>query len=133
MAAYSTVHAVSSPAFEPVVLKNDEGTVELHILPYGLTLHRLIVRTDGQESDLLIGPEEAERCGSDGRLFRNTVVGRYANRLRVSTAAQHGLRLEGDDGSDVSLHGGPNGLDTRTWEQCVSPALQPAEPAASTR
>lgn len=128
MAAYSTVHAVPSAPFSPVILKNDEGTVELHVLPYGLTLHRLIVRTEGgKEQDLLVGPEEPERCGSDGRLFRNTVVGRYANRLRVSAAAQHGVRLEGDEGSDVSLHGGSHGFDTRTWEQCVSSSIEHAD------
>jgi hypothetical protein len=61
-----------------VVLSAPTGSLSLHLLPsYGLTFHRLLVN----DYDVLIGPESSESYLSEGRNFRNQVIGRYANRL----------------------------------------------------
>jgi Aldose 1-epimerase len=61
-----------------VILSSPTGSVSLHLLPsYGLTFHKLVVN----DYDVLIGPESTEGYLSEGRNFRNQVIGRYANRL----------------------------------------------------
>lgn len=97
--------------FSPTVLRHPSSTLELHVLPYGLTTHRLLLHAettvpdagadeqpdDGAAApeavqgtppkvalhDLLVGPEEPEDHWTYGRAFFGPVVGRYANRLPV--------------------------------------------------
>jgi aldose 1-epimerase len=114
-----------------VVLSSPTGSLSLHLLPsHGLTFHKLLVNG----YDVLIGPESTESYLSEGRNFRNQVVGRYANRLPGGRWSADGVQvnLVGDGTwlhyhastdtkslvfleKQVYLHGGPTGYDVRTW------------------
>jgi galactose mutarotase-like enzyme len=88
-----------------VELTYDNASLE--ILPYGLHLRRLALkrRDDAEPFDVLVGPEDASVLLQE-RSFRNSVVGRYANRLPDKVELPNGTiaQLEGD--SEVVLHGG---------------------------
>jgi len=73
-------------AFKPTVLsyKTSTHTLSLHILPFGLTLHRLVLSSNSDPSkvqDLLVGPETPKDHQTLGRSFFGPIVGRFANRL----------------------------------------------------
>lgn len=73
-------------SFTPIILslQSQSHTLSLHILPFGLTLHRLLLINNsdqGQVSDLLIGPENPKDHEKYGRCFFGPLVGRFANRL----------------------------------------------------
>ncbi|KAJ7882285.1 galactose mutarotase-like domain-containing protein [Mycena leptocephala] len=107
--------------FDPILLTLPSLTpsLALEILPSGLTLHRLFVQADGRTHDIVIGPESPQ----DHTLQRyiNTVVGRYSNRVPVGThkVERNGITSEVtailNEGSRVSLHGGPIGFDALPW------------------
>ncbi|KAJ7767230.1 galactose mutarotase-like domain-containing protein [Mycena metata] len=108
--------------FNPVLLTLPSLTpsLALEILPYGLTLHRLFVQADGRTHDIVIGPEAPEDHVT--QKYTNTVVGRYSNRLPVGThkVERHGIASELttilNEGTRVSLHGGPTGFDALPWK-----------------
>lgn len=98
----------NSDALTPIVLAHPSApALALHVLPYGLTLHRLLVRTplpssspssslpsssaasgsEGELHDLLVGPEDAADHRDAGRSFMGPIVGRYANRLPAGKRA----------------------------------------------
>ncbi|GAA4818881.1 aldose epimerase family protein [Nocardioides caeni] len=90
---------------------------ELHVLPVGATVQRLLVTCgDGVRRDLVLGlaDGDAVRSGTD---YVGSIVGRYANRIAhgrfVLDGAQHELPVN-DRGHH--LHGGPDGFHTRTWD-----------------
>lgn len=67
--------------------------------------------------DLLVGPSDPLHHQS-ARAFINSTVGRYANRL--PSQLEFGdtiLNLPSNDGEGVCLHGGVDGLDTKTWNK----------------
>ncbi|KAF8910436.1 galactose mutarotase-like domain-containing protein [Gymnopilus junonius] len=89
------------------------------ILPYGLTIHRVLVQSDGRTHDIVIGPESPTDHVT--QKYTNTIVGRYANRIPVGT---HILERKGinsqlhalsNESPEVSLHGGPIGFDSLPW------------------
>ncbi|KAF8805389.1 galactose mutarotase-like protein [Phlegmacium glaucopus] len=108
--------------FKPVVLTLPSSftpSLALEILPYGLTIHRLLVRDDNRTHDLVIGPELSHDHVT--QKYTNSVVGRYANRVPVGT---HPLERDGiknsftalsNENELVSLHGGPVGFDAVPW------------------
>ncbi|RDB29426.1 Aldose 1-epimerase [Hypsizygus marmoreus] len=107
--------------FKPVLLTLPSLTPSLavEVLPYGLTLHRIIVQADGRTHDIVIGPEQPEDHVS--QKYTNTIVGRYANRIPVGThhLERHGIQSEftamANENPRVSLHGGPTGFDALPW------------------
>lgn len=69
--------------FAPTVLHHPRLPLSVHVLPYGLTIHR-IVFTDpstAETHDVITGPEDPKDHHTQGRCFFGPVVGRYANRL----------------------------------------------------
>ncbi|KAH9481106.1 Galactose mutarotase [Psilocybe cubensis] len=108
--------------FEPVSLTlkpSPTQSVAIEILPHGLTIHRVLVETDGRTHDIVIGPEEPQ--GHLSQKYTNTVVGRYANRVPVGTHTleRNGVKSEfsaqSNESPQVSLHGGPVGFDAVPW------------------
>lgn len=91
------------PNLTPVNLSHNGVTLEL--VPYGLTLRRLLVAG----RDVLVGPEDAQELPAKGHHYRNTVIGRNTSRLpvreiSVDAAGDHfTLKPEGES---VALHGG---------------------------
>lgn len=69
--------------FTPVILRHPRLPLSVNILPYGLTVHRILFAdpTTGETHDLITGPEDPKDHQSQGRCFFGPVVGRYANRL----------------------------------------------------
>lgn len=55
---------LSASAFKPVILSND--LVEAHLIPYGLHLHRFLVKTSDTTQDLVVGPEDPKLYLSEG-------------------------------------------------------------------
>ncbi|PWN26202.1 hypothetical protein BDZ90DRAFT_48507 [Jaminaea rosea] len=103
--------------FEPVVLRlastaSASSPLEVHVLPYGLTIHRLVI-DDGKE-DLITGPESPSDHHTLGRSFFGPIVGRFANRL---PAGQNSFNYDSTEVGSVDLpewggdgvchHGGP--------------------------
>ncbi|PWN45978.1 hypothetical protein IE81DRAFT_319834 [Ceraceosorus guamensis] len=111
--------------FAPVELQHPGAGLSLHILPYGLIPHRLLlnVRQDGPlhpssgiegggsaTHDLLTGPEEPNHHQTYGRSFFGPVIGRYANRLPAGKQKYgHGQEMLVPvwGGENLCLHGGP--------------------------
>ncbi|KIK66891.1 hypothetical protein GYMLUDRAFT_37958 [Collybiopsis luxurians FD-317 M1] len=118
--------------FEPVLLTLPSlaPSLVVEILPYGLTFHRVFVQADGRTHDIVIGPEEPR--GHITQRYTNTIIGRYANRVPVG---KHSIERNGfnaevvaelNEGTRVSLHGGPVGFDSVPWKLLSSsstPAL----------
>ncbi|KAJ4477510.1 galactose mutarotase-like domain-containing protein [Lentinula aciculospora] len=112
--------------FEPVLLTLPSlaPSLAVEILPYGLTFHRIFVQADGRTHDIVIGPEDPR--GHITQRYTNTIIGRYANRVPVGTHAieRNGVKAEVvaklNEGSRVSLHGGPVGFDSLVWNRVTS-------------
>ncbi|KAG2146108.1 galactose mutarotase-like domain-containing protein [Suillus bovinus] len=96
--------------------------MNVQVLPHGVTIHRIIVQVEGKTHDILIGPEDPK----DYETFKytNTIIGRYANRVRVG---EHIVKKDGfesltkpvsNESPEVSLHGGLLGFDFAVW-QCL--------------
>ncbi len=90
--------------------------IEAEVLPFGATLLRVTVTGgDGVRRDVSVGVGgEAElRAGTD---YLGATVGRYANRIAHGRFELDGERFElsRNDG-DHHLHGGVDGVDSRTW------------------
>ncbi|KDR68533.1 hypothetical protein GALMADRAFT_146199 [Galerina marginata CBS 339.88] len=108
--------------FQPILLTLPSSftpSLALEILPYGLTIHRILVQTDGRTHDIVIGPESPN--GHVSQKYTNTIVGRYANRIPVGTHVieRTGVKSEftalPNESPQVSLHGGPTGFDSLPW------------------
>lgn len=93
----------------------------VEILPHGVTIHRIIVQVEGKTHDILIGPENPK----DYETFKytNTIIGRYANRVRVGEhmvkkdGFERLVRPIGNESPEVSLHGGLMGFDFAVWQR----------------
>ncbi|KAF9562577.1 galactose mutarotase-like protein [Agrocybe pediades] len=91
----------------------------LEVLPHGLTIHKLLLQTDGRTHDIVIGPEKPEDHAT--QKYTNSIVGRYANRIPVGThkIERNGITSElktlANENAEVSLHGGPVGFDAVPW------------------
>ncbi|KIM40744.1 hypothetical protein M413DRAFT_446132 [Hebeloma cylindrosporum] len=108
--------------FNPVLITLPDSltpALALKILPYGLTIHKILVQNDGRTHDIVIGPESPQ--GHVTQKYTNSIVGRYANRIPVG---KHALERNGfssefvalpNESPHVSLHGGPVGFDALPW------------------
>ncbi|KAG6849595.1 hypothetical protein H0H93_007117 [Arthromyces matolae] len=109
--------------FKPVLLTLPSVTPSLavEILPFGLTVHRIIVQADGRTHDIVVGPEEPQ--GHVTQKYVNTIIGRYSNRIPVGVHAIERKGIKGEinvkanEGTAVSLHGGIVGFDSLPWTQ----------------
>lgn len=137
--------------FKPVVLRRETpeaGSLELHVLPYGLTVHRLIVTTAGakEPNDVIVGPEDPRDHKDTGRSFFGPLVGRYANRLpagKIDATTRDGTRLQLDlpewGGEGICHHGGPEettggdhkGANGGPFDRAVWTSLQPTGSSSS--
>lgn len=129
--------------FQPLILEHPAvPDLQAHILPYGLTVHRLLLNRrardlaqnvpESEESvevyDLIVGPEKETDHRDAGRNFFGPVVGPYANRLpagitRFAYSKQRGgqkadiledeINLPEWSGPGVSHHGGPEIAEPR--------------------
>ncbi|KIM33294.1 hypothetical protein M408DRAFT_61830, partial [Serendipita vermifera MAFF 305830] len=107
----------------PVVLAlNNTITpaVALEILPHGLAVNRIYLNADGETHDIVEGPLDTGLHQTPPYKYVNTIVGRYVNRIPV-TGKPHVIEKNGysasvnpvhNESEKVSLHGGPNALDT---------------------
>ncbi|KAJ3548486.1 hypothetical protein NMY22_g1244 [Coprinellus aureogranulatus] len=111
--------------FEPVRITS--GPLSLEVLPYGVTIHRFLVKFGDQTHDIVIGPEDPS--GHKTQKYTNSIVGRYANRIPVGT---HDLErgnykstftAQANETPRVSLHGGPVGWDAVVWTKVDEPSL----------
>ncbi|KAG6873480.1 hypothetical protein C0995_015183 [Termitomyces sp. Mi166 len=118
--------------FKPVLLALPSLTPSLavEILPFGLTLHRVIVQADecslkrsnyAKTHDIVVGPESPE--GHATQKYVNTIIGRFSNRIPAGThiIERNGIKGQmtviANEGPDVSLHGGITGFDSMSWLQ----------------
>ena len=98
-----------------IVLGEAPG-VELHLLPLGATVHRVVVTCgDGVRRDVVLGlagPDEPLAASG----YVGGTIGRYANRIARGRFRLDAREVElpvNDRGHH--LHGGPEGFDKRPW------------------
>ena len=87
------------------------------VLTLGATVHRLEVSCgDGVRRNVVLGlPDVAERLDSTDYL--GATMGRYANRIAAGRFPLGGREVQvGVHDRGQSLHGGPEGFDTRLWD-----------------
>ncbi|CAO1616006.1 unnamed protein product [Parajaminaea phylloscopi] len=116
--------------FEPVVLKlkpssgngsgddDDAAALELHVLPFGLTVHRLLVVPSddgGEHHDLIVGPEDPRDHHARGRNFFGPLVGRYANRLPAGKLTVPGAAGQGNTGAGAGQVGADSHIELPVW------------------
>ncbi|KAJ7067434.1 galactose mutarotase-like domain-containing protein [Mycena amicta] len=112
---------MSTSEYTPVLLTLPSlaPALALEVLPHGLTIHRFIVQADGRTHDIVIGPELPTDHAF--QKYTNSVVGRYSNRVEVGTHKFVRKGVSGEmtailnEGTRVSLHGGPTGFDAVEW------------------
>lgn len=103
------------PPIETLVLGHEPGP-ELHLLPLGATIHRLVVTCgDGVRRDIALGLPGPEEILASTDYIGGT-IGRYANRIEAGRFSLDGreVRLPTNDRGN-HLHGG-DGFDKRVWE-----------------
>jgi len=89
----------------------------VEVLTLGATVHRLETASgDGQRRNVVLGhPDVAERLGSGD--YIGGTIGRYANRIAKGRFPLEGREVQvGTHDRGNSLHGGPEGFDTRLWD-----------------
>ncbi|KAG6840890.1 hypothetical protein C0991_003414 [Blastosporella zonata] len=112
--------------FKPVLLALPAVTPSLavEILPFGLTIHRIIVQADGHTHDIVVGPEAPQ--GHITQKYVNTIIGRTSNRIPAGTHAieRNGvtgeITVKANEGPNVSLHGGILGFDSLPWTELTA-------------
>ncbi|CAO1631997.1 unnamed protein product [Sympodiomycopsis kandeliae] len=101
----------SSDPFKEVVLSSSSTpSLNVHVIPFGLTIHRILLN---KSQDLIVGPEDPKDHERNGRCFFGPLVGRFANRLPCgpsSLSAFKGpdINLPEWGGEGVCHHGGPS-------------------------
>lgn len=96
------------------VLGSPDG-LQLEVLEYGATVHRLLVPTSSGLRNVVLGHASVAEYAASTAYFGAT-VGRYANRI-----AEGRFTLEGTEHTLATnengntLHGGPEGFDRRQW------------------
>lgn len=111
--------------FVPVQISN--GPLTLEVLPYGVTIHRFLVKVGEKTHDIVIGPESP--AGHKTQKYTNSIVGRYANRIPVGThKLQRGpytssFTAQANENPRISLHGGPVAFDAVVWTKIDEPTL----------
>ncbi|KAG9039486.1 hypothetical protein FS842_003150, partial [Serendipita sp. 407] len=103
--------------------------IAVEILPLGLAVNSIYLNADGETHDIVEGPFDSKLHGTPPYKYMNTLVGRYANRIAVKSDG-HKISKGGYEGvvnvvkneSDkVSLHGGPDTLDSMLFETLKLP------------
>eukprot|EP00878_Enallax_costatus_P003704 GHUV01003920.1.p1 GENE.GHUV01003920.1~~GHUV01003920.1.p1 ORF type:complete len:385 (+),score=76.80 GHUV01003920.1:295-1449(+) len=100
----------------PIVLKNSDG-VEVHILPIGATIQRLIVPTKDRNLDIVLGFNKASTYENlvDTPYF-GAIVGRCANRIAKGRFKIDGQQYQlATNNGPNALHGGPYGFHRRVF------------------
>lgn len=78
----------------------------------------------------MIGPEDPAQYARPFHKYKNTIIGRYTNRVPVGThdlthpedqSVTSTLTALSNESPKVSLHGGPKGFDDIAFEQLASP------------
>lgn len=89
----------------------------VEVLTLGATVHRLEVEGgDGVRRNVVLGlPDVAERLAGGG--YVGGTIGRYANRIAGGRFLLEGRPVQvATHDRGHSLHGGPDGFDTRLWD-----------------
>ena len=110
--------------FSPHSLSNNK--ISLDLLPYGLTVQSLILKTAAGDRDLLVGPKDPQEhhfeTGPNGRGFINQTVGRYANRS-VCHRSDWGKKLSACGSQIAQWEDGEgrhcSGFDRECWSRFV--------------
>jgi aldose 1-epimerase len=89
--------------------------LQLEILEYGATVHRMLVPTSSGPRNVVLGHASVADYAASTAYFGAT-VGRYANRIADGRFALDGVtQILGRNENGNTLHGGPEGFDRRTW------------------
>jgi len=114
--------------FKPVVISLPQLTPSLvvEVLPQGLTFHRIYAQADGKTHDVMIGPEDPAQYARPFHKYKNTIIGRYTNRVPVGTftlthpedsSVTSSLASVSNESPSVSLHGGLKGFDAVVFDK----------------
>ena len=104
-----------------VELTNNKGTY-VKIFNYGAILNKFIVRNAKNErQDIVLGFDTFEQYLDADYLesypYLNTIIGRYANRIKDAKFSIEGKEYTLANNSDGStLHGGLEGFDKKVWD-----------------
>jgi aldose 1-epimerase len=97
-----------------LVLGSQDG-LQLEILEHGATVHRLLVPTTSGPRNIVLGHASIEEYAASTAYFGAT-VGRYANRIADGRFTLEGTEYTlGENENGNTLHGGPEGFDSRAW------------------
>ncbi|HEX2727391.1 MAG TPA: aldose epimerase family protein [Beijerinckiaceae bacterium] len=103
---------------EAVVLRNRSG-MEVHILPFGATVTRVIVPDrQGRRANVVLGyASAAEYRAKNRKNMFGATIGRYAGRIAGAGFTLDGkpVRLVPNDGSNALHGGGKVGFDNVEW------------------
>ncbi|PVF98019.1 galactose mutarotase-like protein, partial [Serendipita vermifera] len=91
----------------------------------GLAVNSIYLNAVGETHDIVQGPLDWTQHPTPPYKYMNTLVGRYANRIAVKEGGHH-IEKNGysgtvvpikNEGEKVSLHGGPDTLDSLLFDQ----------------
>eukprot|EP00879_Flechtneria_rotunda_P002713 GHRR01002919.1.p1 GENE.GHRR01002919.1~~GHRR01002919.1.p1 ORF type:complete len:377 (+),score=99.27 GHRR01002919.1:235-1365(+) len=105
-----------SRGVQPIILTNKDG-VEVHILPVGAVIQRLIIPVNGRKIDVVLGFNKAATYLLHNSPYFGAIVGRCANRIARGKFELKGMKysLATNNGPNT-LHGGPNGFHRKIWD-----------------
>jgi galactose mutarotase-like enzyme len=96
------------------VIGSPDG-LQVEVLEYGATVHRVLVPTSAGPRNVVLGNRSLEEYAASTAYFGAT-VGRYANRIADGRFELDGTELTlGRNENGNTLHGGPEGFDSRVW------------------
>ncbi|TIC16913.1 galactose mutarotase-like protein [Wallemia mellicola] len=102
-----------------MIIKSQNERITLEVLPFGLTVHKLLIKSnDGSLIDIIPGPENAQDH-KESRTFLHTIIGRYTNRVPVDNhkiASGAVVHPEPVESEIVSHHGGIDAFDRKTFD-----------------
>jgi aldose 1-epimerase len=99
---------------DTLVLGSPDG-LRLEVLTRGATVHRLLVPTSAGARNVVLGHSSIEEYAASTAYFGAT-VGRYANRIADGRFTLEGREYTlGRNENGNTLHGGPEGFDSRPW------------------
>ena len=110
--------APAAGAFIELVITS--GPLSVHVIPYGLTVTRVLFPdAGGVTRDLLLGFDDPTMyCNGSSHPYFGATIGRYANRIPGGTFSLDGVTYNtpiNEPANDDTLHGGTVGFDRNTW------------------
>lgn len=99
------------------ILKSESGS-EVAITNYGGAILAIMVPDkNGKYDNVVLGHDNIDSVIDSPEPFLNTVIGRYANRIKAGKFTLNGkeYQLATNNGPN-SLHGGPNGFHKQVWD-----------------